>query len=90
VRLYLRSSDRRPDPPPLRTNDRAAILAGMAVWAVLLVATLAGRSWLSDHGRGWWPWTPAIGLLLGCYGLYYLRRRDRREADRRAAQPPRD
>lgn len=77
MRLYLRSVDRRPDPPPLRTNDRAVILVGMAVWAVLLVLAVVARHRLSADGHGWWVWTPVAGLALGCYGLYYVRRRER-------------
>jgi hypothetical protein len=86
VRLYLRSADRRPDPPPLRTNDRAAVLTGTVVWAVLLIPALLLRSRLESQGRGWWVWTPVAGVLLGCYGLYYLRRRG---AGRSRAEPAR-
>lgn len=80
MRLYLRSADRRPDPPPLRTNDRAVILAGLAVWAVLLAAALALHSRLVADGRGWWMWTPVAGIVLGLYGLRYVRKRDARPA----------
>jgi hypothetical protein len=73
VRLYLRSADRRPDPPPLPTNDRRTILVGMGVWAMLAVVALLARGWLADTGRGWWVWTPPSGLVLGAIGLYYLR-----------------
>jgi hypothetical protein len=76
VRLFLRAAQRRPDPPPLRTNDRAAILVGTAVWAVLLVGALVFRDRLAEDGRIWWLWTAVIGLALGGYGLYYLRRRN--------------
>jgi hypothetical protein len=76
VRLYLRSADRRPDPAPLRTDDRRVILIGMAVWAVLLVVAVVMRSRLIEQGRGWWVWTPVAALALGGYGLYYLHRRD--------------
>jgi hypothetical protein len=78
VRLYLRSADRRPDPPPLRTNDPGAVWTGTAVWTALLVAALAMHSRLESTGRGWWVWTPIAGIALGFYGLYYLRRRDLR------------
>ena len=77
MRLYLRSADRRPDPAPLRTNDRAAILVGMAVWAVLLVLAVLARHRLAEDGHGWWVWTPVAGLALGAYALYYVHRRDR-------------
>ena len=75
MRLYLRSRDRRPDPPPLPTNDRLAVLVGMAVWAVLWIVALALRGWLADAGHGWWIWTPPAAIVLGFLGLLYLRRR---------------
>lgn len=80
MRLYLRSHERRPDPPPVRTNDRAAVLVGIAIWAVLAVLALLLRGTLQAHGHGWWVWTPPAGIALGGYGLYYLRRRDARAA----------
>lgn len=76
MRLYVRSRDRRPDPEPLPTDDRAAVRVGTAVWAVLQVAALLAHGELAADGRGWWVWTPLFGMLLGGYGLYYLRRRD--------------
>jgi len=78
VRLYLRSTDRRPDPAPLPTNDRAAVLIGIAVWAVLWVILLAAHPALAEAGHGWWIWTPPAGIVLGLLGLVYLRRHDRR------------
>ncbi len=77
MRLYLRSRDRRPDPPPLATDDRLTVLVGMVVWAVLWVAALALHERLADDGRGWWVWTPPAGIVLGALGLLYLRRRPR-------------
>jgi hypothetical protein len=75
VRLYLRSSERRPDPPPLRTNDRLAVAIGMAVWAVLGVAALVLHGRLDDAGYGWLVWTPPAGIALGAFGLWYIRDR---------------
>jgi len=75
VRLYLRSADRRPDPPPLPTDDRRTVIVGMVVWAVLAVAALLARGWLAGTGRGWWVWTPPAALGLGALGLWYVHRR---------------
>ena len=81
MRLYQRSADRRPDPPPLRTDDRATVLAGIAVWAVLGVVALALHDRLQADGRGWWVWTPVAGVLLGLAGLRYVSRRSRPRRD---------
>jgi hypothetical protein len=75
VRLYLRPEERRPDPEPLRTDDRRAVLVGIVCWLVLLVAALVTRNQLLDAGRGWWIWTCAAGAGLGVLGLGYLHRR---------------
>ena len=74
MRLYQRSAGRRPDPAPLRTNDRATVLAGIGLWAVALVATLVFHGRLAADGRGWWTWTALAGIGLGVAGLDYLRR----------------
>jgi hypothetical protein len=75
MRLYVRSRQRRPDPAPLLTDDRATVLVGTAVWVVLLVAALIWHGRLSADGHGWWVWTPVAGIALGLYGLRYLRKR---------------
>jgi hypothetical protein len=75
VRLYVRSSQRRPDPVPTPTDDRAVILFGILVWAALLVVALVLRGRLAEDGHAWWVWTPVVGVALGLYGLRYLSRR---------------
>ena len=74
MKIYLRSSERRPDPPPLQTDDRQVVLIGTAVWTVLLVLAVIFHDRLAADGRGWWVWTPVVGIALGLYGLRYLRR----------------
>jgi hypothetical protein len=78
VRLYQRSAGRRPDPEPLRTNDRATVLAGIGLWAVALVATLVFHDRLAADGHSWWAWAALAGVGLGLAGLDYLRRAGRR------------
>lgn len=78
MRLYQRSAGRRPDPEPLRTNDRATVLVGIGLWVVALVAALLLRDRLAAEGRGWWTWTALVGIGLGLVGLGYLRRSGRR------------
>ncbi|GIH78499.1 DUF2530 domain-containing protein [Planobispora longispora] len=65
----------RQDLQPLKTNDTATILAGMALWAVALVVLLILQPGPEDR---WWIWTCLSGIGLGVFGLWYVRRRDRR------------
>ncbi len=66
---------RRPDPPPLETDDVRAIGIGTAVWALMLVGLLPFSGRLAATGRGWWSWTCLAGLLLGLIGIAYCHRR---------------
>lgn len=77
LRLWLRDSERRPDPTPVQTDDRKAMFVGTIGWLVALVLLLAlsGPLGLADHE--WWYLTCAIGLGLGLLGLVYTIRRHR-------------
>jgi len=74
MRLYLRSTDRLPDPAPESTDLRRVILSGIAVWAVLGIVALLARDRLEDSGNGWCLWTPPIGIALGLLGLRWAGR----------------
>lgn len=74
MRLYQRSADRRPDPAPLVTDDRATVVAGIALWGVALVVALVLHDRLAAAGRGWWAWVAVAGIGLGLLGLLYVRR----------------
>jgi hypothetical protein len=78
VHLYQRSADRRPDPEPLRTDDRVVVIAGIVIWSLLLGGFVLARGTLAEQGRGWWVWTPVVGIALGLLGLRYLSRTSRR------------
>lgn len=82
MKIYLRSSERRPDPEPLETDDRPVVWLGIAVWLVLLVLAVAFRDRLADDGHGWWVWTPVVGIALGLAGLRTISRRTRPPAAR--------
>ncbi len=75
MRVYLRPEERRPDPAPLATDDRRAVLVGTAVWAALLGVALLGRDRLVADDRGWWLWVCVAGIALGLLGLSYLHHR---------------
>ena len=66
--------ERRPDPPPLETNDVAIVAGGTAVWAVAFVVLLVLRLTGSDV-HAWWLEMCAAGALLGLVGVRYCVRR---------------
>jgi hypothetical protein len=66
--------ERRPDPEPLEINDVAVITTGTALWAVALVVVLVLKAAGTDIHDWWWQMC-AAGAVLGCYGVYYCRRR---------------
>lgn len=63
----------RQPPRPLAVDTVKVLLAGLAVWAVALVVTLAVPS-LHTGDRDWWPWACVAGLVIGTIGVLYLRR----------------
>jgi len=67
VRLWLRDDERRPDPVPVKTDDRRAVLVGLGLWVVALVVLL-----VFGVGTGTWMWTIVVGIALGVLGLGYL------------------
>ena len=77
MRLWLKDSERRPDPTPVKTDDRKAILVGMALWVVALIVMVMFAGTLADTGRSWWLLTCAIALGLGLIGLIYTHRHHR-------------
>ena len=67
-------TERRPDPPPLETDDVRIVAAGTAVWAVAFVVLVVLR--LADEDiHGWWLWMCGSGALLGLVGVRYCVRR---------------
>jgi Protein of unknown function (DUF2530) len=68
------SRERRPDPPPLETNDVAIIAGGTLAWAVAGVALLVARV-AGAEVHSWWIVMCAIGAALGLVGVRYCQRR---------------
>ncbi|WP_433466778.1 DUF2530 domain-containing protein [Spirillospora sp. CA-128828] len=76
---------RRPDPPPMQTNDVRIAAAGTAAWAVALVVLLIVGLPSDDR---WWLWVCGAGVVIGLFAMWYTPRlqagRARQEADRAA------
>lgn len=68
---------RRPDPPPVPTNDLRTVVVGTAVWGVSFLALLPFSARLRAGGHLWWLGTCAFGFGLGLVGIAYVRRRAR-------------
>lgn len=67
---------RRPDPPPLETNDRPVVLVGIALWAIgFVVLVVFFRHDLQRHHATYWLWSCGIGVVMGLYGLHFIRKR---------------
>ncbi|TDD26733.1 DUF2530 domain-containing protein [Actinomadura sp. KC06] len=74
---------RRPDPPPMQTNDVRIAAAGAAAWAVAFVVLLIVG--LPDEDR-WWLWVCVTGFASGLFGVWYVPRLQARRAKQEAAR----
>ncbi len=75
MRVFLKDSERRPDPIPVKTDDRRPILIGLATWVVATIVVLLFLAPLSETGRGWLLSTCVAGIVLGFAGLVYAAKR---------------
>ncbi len=71
VRLWLKDSERRPDPTPVKTDDRKAILVGLGLWVLGLAIVIVFLPALTAAGDAWWLWACVGGLVLGLIALLY-------------------
>ena len=62
----------------MRTDDRLAVLVGLAVWAVLLLVAVAVPE-VRGTGQGRWLGSCVAGVVLGLLGLAFVHRRDHRD-----------
>jgi hypothetical protein len=78
---------RRPDPPPLETDDVRIIAGGTGLWALACIALVIARLAGADV-HTWWIAMCACGAVLGLVGIRYCqRRRDAIARDRAAPHP---
>ncbi len=75
MRLFIKDSERRPDPAPVKTDDRKVVLVGLVLWIVALAGMLAFLGALQDSGLVWLLWTVVVGFGLGLVLLVYTAKR---------------
>jgi len=75
VRFYVKDSERRPDPAPVKTDDRKVVLVGLVLWIVALGVMLLLLPQLQESGVVWLLWTVVAGLVLGLVLLVYTAKR---------------
>ncbi|WP_353807198.1 DUF2530 domain-containing protein [Agromyces sp. SYSU T00194] len=69
MRFWLSEDERRPDPEPVRTDARKAVLVGTSVWALVLVGVLVWREPIAAAGMAWLVPTAIVGIALGVVAL---------------------
>jgi cobalamin synthase len=77
MRLWLKDSERLPDPTPVVTDDRKAILVGLVGWILGLATVLMLALFSPTPTTMAVVWTCAVGIILGGAGLLYTHRRRR-------------
>jgi FtsH-binding integral membrane protein len=75
MRFFIKDSERRADPAPVKTDDRKVILVGLVLWILALAGMLLFLGALQESGLVWLLWTVVVGLGLGLVLLVYTTRR---------------
>jgi hypothetical protein len=66
---------RRPDPPPLETDDVHVVAVGTGLWVLGLLVLVVLRLTDAAEVRGWWMVMCGVGIALGLVGVRYCQRR---------------
>ena len=80
MRLWLKDSERLPDPEPVVTDDRKALLVGTVAWLLALAGLVLFIDPLREASNGWWLWVAIAGIAIGLLGLVNVHLRHERES----------
>jgi hypothetical protein len=74
MKFYIKDSERKPDPEPVKTNAKLAISVGLVMWSLALVVLLLAGSAIPAAQESW-TFTCLAGIGLGLYALFHVRKR---------------
>ncbi|MFM1926703.1 MAG: hypothetical protein RLZ06_279 [Actinomycetota bacterium] len=74
MRFYVKDSERKPDPEPIKTNAKLAIIVGLILWVIALLF-LVFQATQASAQKSWYTTTCVVGIILGIYALIRERRR---------------
>lgn len=75
MRFYVKDSERKPDPEPIKVNAKLAIKVGLVLWVVALALLLVLQATQAATQKPWYTSTCAVGIVLGLWALWRERRR---------------
>ncbi len=70
MRFYVKDSERKPDPQPVKTNARLAISVGLVLWVLALAACIFFSGSLAAAEKSWWLSTCLFGIALGVFAFF--------------------
>lgn len=75
MRWIAKDSERKPDPEPIKGTAKKAVIVGMIGFAVALVVVVIFYDSIQSPNKIWYPYTAAVGLLLGVFALFKVKDR---------------
>ena len=66
---------RRPDPPPLETDDVRTVAVGTSLWAAGFVVLAVLKATDATRVETWWLLMCVCGVVLGAVGTRYCQKR---------------
>lgn len=73
MKLIVNEDERQPDPEPVKVNARLAVIVGLVLWTLVFAVFIIFPATV-PAAKPWWPWTCVVGILLGIYALFRVRK----------------
>ncbi|MEO0024210.1 MAG: hypothetical protein RL196_651 [Actinomycetota bacterium] len=74
MRFYVKDSQRKPDPAPVKTNAKLAIAVGTGLWVLAALFFLFAPQQLQQV-ETWQLATCGVGIALGVFGFVHVSRK---------------